>query len=93
MAVEEITDLCTRVTSCLRVVMALMAAGDTEGVMLVEARCHEIDEAAKRYRAAHVERLGVTCCTPMKALVYSDLLVAFRRQNDHLLNLAQTLLL
>ena len=92
-AVEEITDLCTRVTSCLRVVMALMAAGDTEGVMLVEARCHEIDEAAKRYRAAHVERLGVTCCTPMKALVYSDLLVAFRRQNDHLLNLAQTLLL
>jgi hypothetical protein len=28
----------------------------------------------------------------MKSLVYSDLLVAFRRQNDHLLNIAQTLL-
>ncbi|MBR6021594.1 MAG: Na/Pi cotransporter family protein [Kiritimatiellae bacterium] len=91
-AVEEITDLCARMISCIRLVMALMAAGDTEGVVLAEARCREIDEAAKRYRAAHMERLGVTCCTPMKALVYSDLLVAFRRQNDHLLNLAQTLL-
>jgi phosphate:Na+ symporter len=90
-AVEEITDLCTRMISCIRMVMALMAAGDTEGVVLAEARCQEIDDAAKRYRAAHMERLGVTCCTPMKALVYSDLLVAFRRQNDHLLNLAQTL--
>ena len=91
-AVGEITDLCERVTSCLRMVMALLAAGDTEGVALVEARCREVDDAAKRYRVAHMERLGVTCLTPMKALIYSDLLVAFRRQNDHLLNLGQTLL-
>ena len=28
---------------------------------------------------------------PVKSLVYSDLLTAFRRQNDHLLNIAQTL--
>lgn len=91
-AVGEITDLCDRVASCLRMVMALLAAGDTEGVVLVEARCREVDDAAKRYRMAHMERLGTTCRTPMKALVYSDLLVAFRRQNDHLLNLGQTLL-
>ena len=91
-AVGEITDLCDRVTSCLRMVMALLAAGDSEGVVLVEARCREVDDAAKRYRMAHMERLGTTCRTPMKALVYSDLLVAFRRQNDHLLNLGQTLL-
>ena len=91
-AVAEITDLCARVTFCTRMVMALMAAGDTEGVMLAEARCSDIDDAAKRYRAAHLERLGVTCRTPMKAVIYSDLLVSFRRQNDHLLNLAQTLL-
>jgi phosphate:Na+ symporter len=91
-AVEEITDLCDRVISCLRMMMALMVAGDTEGVELLEIRCGGVDDAAKRYRAAHMERLGVTCCTPMKALVYSDLLVAFRRQNDHILNLGQTLL-
>jgi phosphate:Na+ symporter len=91
-AVGEITDLCDRMSSNIRLLMALMAAGDTEGVFLAEARCGDLDEAAKRYRAAHMERIGVSCLTPMKSLVYSDLLVAFRRQNDHLLNIAQTLL-
>jgi phosphate:Na+ symporter len=90
-AVGEITDLCSRMVSCIRMVMAMMAAGDSEGIFLAEARCGEIDDAAKRYRAAHMERIGVSCLTPMKSLVYSDLLVAFRRQNDHLLNIAQTL--
>ena len=91
-AVAEITDLCTRMASNIRLLMALMAAGDSEGVFLAEARCRDLDDAAKRYRAAHMARIGVTCLTPMKTLVYSDLLVAFRRQNDHLLNIAQTLL-
>ena len=90
-AVGEITDLCTRMASNTRLLMALMVAGDTEGVFLAEARCRDLDDAAKRYRAAHMERIGVSCLTPMKSLVYSDLLVAFRRQNDHLLNIAQTL--
>ncbi|MBR4251903.1 MAG: Na/Pi cotransporter family protein [Kiritimatiellae bacterium] len=90
-AIAEITDLCTRMASNIRLFMALMAAGDTEGVFLAEARCRDLDDAAKRYRAAHMERIGVSCLTPMKSLVYSDLLVAFRRQNDHLLNLVQTL--
>ena len=90
-AVAEITDLCTRMTSNTRLLMALMAAGDTEGLFLAEARCRDLDDAAKRYRAAHMERIGVSCLTPMKSLVYSDLLVSFRRQNDHLLNIAQTL--
>ena len=90
-AVGEITDLCARMASNTRLLMALMAAGDSESVFLAEARCRDLDDAAKRYRAAHMERIGVSCLTPMKSLVYSDLLVAFRRQNDHLLNIAQTL--
>jgi phosphate:Na+ symporter len=91
-AVAEVTDLCKRIDAYARMVLSLMVVGGgPDGVALAEARSREIDDVAKRYRAAHMERIGVSCLTPMKSLVYSDLLVAFRRQNDHLLNIAQTL--
>ena len=37
-----------------------------------------------------MRRLAVTCA-PVKSLVYSDIVIAFRRANDHLLNVAETL--
>ena len=90
-AVEECTDLCDRVSAFAREVMAMVASDDASAASAAEARSREIDDAAKRHRAAHMSRIGITCKTPVKTLVYSDLLVAFRRQNDHLLNIAQTL--
>ena len=91
-AVAEVTDLCDRIETFARTVLvSLVVDGGRGTVPAAEARAREIDDAAKRYRAAHIERIGVSCLTPMKSLVYSDLLVAFRRQNDHLLNIAQTL--
>ena len=88
---EECTDLCDRVSAFAREVMAMVASDDASAASAAEARSREIDDAAKRHRAAHMSRIGITCKTPVKTLVYSDLLVAFRRQNDHLLNIAQTL--
>ena len=65
--------------------------GDPFNVARAEETSHAIEDRAKRCRDAHLSRLGKTCNSPVKSLVYSDLLTAFRRQNDHLLNIAQTL--
>jgi hypothetical protein len=38
-----------------------------------------------------MHRIATSCSAPVKSLVYSDLLTAFRRANDHLLNVVETL--
>ena len=65
--------------------------GDLAGMAKPGEQNAKIEAQAKRCRDAHVARVGVTCPSPVKSLVYSDLLNAFRRQNDHLLTIAQTL--
>ena len=90
-ALEETLDLCGRVDAFMRETLDIVTVGDRFNVPAAEVRSREIDEVAKRYRKAHLARIGSRCSAPVKSLVYSDLLVAFRRQNDHLLNIAQTL--
>lgn len=87
----EVLDLTDRVATFNREVMDIVTIGDRFNVKLALERFDEVEKAAKGARAAHMERLGVTCTSPVKSLIYSDLLVAFRRMNDHLLNIAQTL--
>ena len=90
-AVAEVTDLCDRVAAFARDVMDIVQIGDKFNVARAIEEADAFDAQAKKYRDAHMRRIGVTCTAPVKSLVYSDLLVAFRRQNDHLLNIAQTL--
>ena len=90
-AVAEVTDLCDRVAAFARDVMDIVQIGDRFNVARAIEEADAFDAQAKKYRDAHMRRIGVTCTAPVKSLVYSDLLVAFRRQNDHLLNIAQTL--
>ena len=90
-AIAEVMDLCDRVAAFARDVMDIVQIGDRFNVARAIEEADAFDAQAKKYRDAHMRRIGVTCTAPVKSLVYSDLLVAFRRQNDHLLNIAQTL--
>lgn len=87
----EVLALCDSLADFLAAVQDVVQIGDPFNVADVEKRSAEIEDEAKRCRDAHMARLGKTCTSPVKSLVYSDLLTAFRRQNDHLLNIAQTL--
>lgn len=87
----ETLALCDAVASFLSDVLDFVQIGDPFNVPRAEETSRAIEEQAKRCRDAHLSRLGKTCNSPVKSLVYSDLLTAFRRQNDHLLNIAQTL--
>ena len=87
----ETLELCDAVAAFLSDTMDLVQIGDPFNVGRAVETSHAIDDRAKRCRDAHLSRLGKACNSPVKSLVYSDLLTAFRRQNDHLLNIAQTL--
>ena len=87
----ETLALCDAVTAFLSDVLDIVQIGDPFNVPRAEEKSRAIEDQAKRCRDAHLSRLGKTCNSPVKSLVYSDLLTAFRRQNDHLLNIAQTL--
>ena len=88
---SETLALCDAVAAFLSDVLDIVQIGDPFNIARAEETSRAIEAQAKRCRDAHLARLGKTCNSPVKSLVYSDLLTAFRRQNDHLLNIAQTL--
>ncbi len=90
-ATAEEQDLCIKVKAYCVDVMDIITKGDKNRVDWARERSREIDANAKQYRDCHMKRLAVSCLSPVKGLVYSDMLNGFRRANDHLLNVAETL--
>lgn len=90
-AKNEVIDLCEQVRNYCVEIMDIVKEGNKDRVAKATGRNKEIDFLAKKYRDCHMQRLAVTCTAPVKSLVYSDMLIAFRRINDHLLNVVETL--
>ncbi|MDD4060658.1 MAG: Na/Pi cotransporter family protein [Kiritimatiellae bacterium] len=90
-AMSEVKDLCVQVRAYCVQIMDIVKEGSKARVAEATERNKQIDTVAKHYRDCHMQRLAVTCTAPVKSLVYSDIVIAFRRANDHLLNVAETL--
>ena len=45
----------------------------------------------KKYRTNHLARMGTGSTTPLKSLMYTDMLNSYRRIKDHSLNIAEVL--
>jgi len=90
-AMAEVKDLCVQVRGYCVQIIDIVKEGGKARVAEATVRNKEIDTVAKHYRDCHMQRLAVTCTAPVKSLVYSDIVIAFRRANDHLLNVAETL--
>ncbi len=90
-AVAEVLDLCQKVRRYCVEIMEIIKDGNKERVAEATAHNKAIDDCAKRYRDCHLQRLTISCTEPVKSLVYSDMIISFRRVNDHLLNVAETL--
>ena len=91
LAIAEVLDLCEKVSVYCREIMDIIKEGRKERVVQATQHNKAIDDLAKQYRDCHLQRLMVSCKEPVKSLVYSDMLIAFRRVNDHLLNVAEAL--
>ena len=90
-ALGEVEELCAKTDELLRVVARTLLRDDRREVPMVRVMSERHETYAKACRAAHLERVGKVCGSPVKSFVYLDLLVAFRRMNDHLRNIAETL--
>lgn len=90
-ATNEVLTLAAKVEDYTRTVMDILAREAAREIGSARAISHTISDLAKSYRAAHMGRLANTCSSPVKSLVYSDLLYGFRQMNEHLLNIAETL--
>ena len=50
-----------------------------------------ITHLIKEYRSKHLERVGTEHTSPLKSLIFTDILNSYRRIKDHTLNIAEAL--
>ncbi|MCE5341013.1 MAG: Na/Pi cotransporter family protein [Planctomycetaceae bacterium] len=69
------------------------AVVNSNGEILTEAdgKGKFITSLMKKYRAEHIERVESGLATPVKSLIFTDMLNAYRRIKDHGLNIAEVL--
>jgi len=63
--------------------------GDRDYINQARANGDVINEYADSVREAHLNRLNKKVCSPMASLVFSDIMVAFRRIKNHTFNIAE----
>ena len=51
----------------------------------------EITHHMRQYRQRHLDRIGQQQISPLKSLIYTDILMAYRKIKDHAYNIAETL--
>jgi len=86
-----IIDLHANVTEYLELIDEATKNADANVLMLAESDGKSITELMKRYRSEHLARVSSGAVSPLKSLIYTDMLNAYRRIKDHGLNIAEVL--
>ena len=86
-----IIDLHNNVAEYLQLINEATKNADANVLMLAESDGKSITELMKRYRSEHLARISSGLATPLKSLVYTDMLNSYRRIKDHGLNIAEVL--
>jgi phosphate:Na+ symporter len=64
---------------------------DADVLTPAESKGQFITELMKRYRREHLARVSSGAATPLKSLIYTDMLNSYRRIKDHGLNIAEVI--
>jgi len=86
-----IIDLHDNVTEYIQLVNTAMENNDADVLPTAESKGKSVTELMKRYRSEHLARVSRGEATPLKSLIYTDMLNAYRRIKDHGLNVAEVL--
>jgi phosphate:Na+ symporter len=86
-----IIDLHDNVAEYLGLIDEATKNADANVLMLAESDGKSITELMKRYRTEHLARVSSGVVTPLKSLIYTDMLNSYRRIKDHGLNIAEVL--
>lgn len=90
---EDIRSLHDRVAEYLRMVQTVLEEGNPTAEFFSEAqnKARAITRYMKEYRAKHLERVEKGLASPLKSLIYTDMLSAYRRIKDHAFNIVEVL--
>ena len=86
-----IIDLHNNAAEYLAIINEAAENDDADILTPAESRGKSITELMKRYRREHIARVSSGIVTPVKSLIYTDMLNAYRRIKDHGLNIAEVL--
>jgi phosphate:Na+ symporter len=86
-----IIDLHNNVAEYLGLINEATENDDADVITSAESRGQSITELMKKYRREHIARVSSGIVTPVKSLIYTDMLNAYRRIKDHGLNIAEVL--
>jgi len=90
-AKREILDLHDRVSAYINFINESVEENDTEILSKANTQGAAITHFVKKYRRKHLERVGTEHTSPLKSLIFTDILNSYRRIKDHALNIAEAL--
>ena len=88
---KEMLALHDQVASYVRFVHEAVGHENKDILPAAETKGQVITHLMKETRSRHMERVGTGETTPLKSLIYTDMLNAYRRIKDHALNVAEVL--
>lgn len=86
---KDILNLHRKVAGFIDMVNGSVVLESTAILKEAEAQGHVITVAMKQYRNAHLSRVEGGIVSPLKSLVFTDILNSYRRIKDHALNIAE----
>ncbi|MEN6384624.1 MAG: Na/Pi cotransporter family protein [Phycisphaerales bacterium] len=88
---DAIIDLHDNVTEYVKLIYEATSTSNPNILLPAENDGKTITELMKRYRSEHLGRVSDGLVHPLKSLIYTDMLNAYRRIKDHGLNIAEVL--
>lgn len=86
---KELLDLHDKVDEYIKLINRGVRANQPEVLSKARTRGDAITHMMKESRSNHLERIGTTDTTPFESLTIGDMLSAYRRIKDHVLNIAE----
>lgn len=86
---KEILDLHRKVGGFIDMVNGSVVLESADVLKEAEAQGHAITAVMKKHRSAHLNRVQGGIDSPLKSLIFTDILNAYRRIKDHALNIAE----
>jgi len=90
-AASQLMDLHDRVTEYVRFVDTAVREGNRDMLSKARTQGDAITHVMKDYRQGHLARVEKNSCDPMTSMAFTDMLTAYRKIKDHVLNIAEAL--
>ena len=88
---SELSQLHDKVADYIDMINGAVKANDADVFVKAQVRGKNITKFMKQCRTEHLNRVGRGEATPLKSLIYTDMLNAYRRIKDHAFNIAEVL--